>query len=143
MVDFTTLLSKSSDEVEKPEPIPAGSYDMIIVGFKSGESQQKKTPYVEIETKVIAPRDDVDMESYAKVRNPQDRTFKTQFYITEDSLFRLKDFLIKAGFETEGRTFLEMLNEIAGRTIIGIISHRLGNDGESVYPEVKKFLKAE
>lgn len=143
MVDFTSLLSKSASDVEKPEPIPAGAYDMAIVGFTTGESAQKKTPYVEIEHKIISPREDVDMEAYAKVKNPQDRSLKTQFYITEDSLFRLKDYLEKAGFETQGRQFLEMLNEIAGHQIVGIVTHRMSQDGESVFSELKKFLKAE
>lgn len=143
MVDFTELLNKKADDVEKPATTPAGSYLMTIVGFSTGESQNKKTPYVEIETKIIAPQDDVDMEEYAKVKNPQDRSFKTKFFITEDSLFRLKDFLAKAGFETEGKSFSEMLNEIAGHQIVGVVSHRLGQDGETVYPEINKFLKAE
>lgn len=143
MVDFTSLLDKKADDVEKPATVPTGSYDLTIVGFATGESANKKTPYVEIETKIIAPRDDVDMEEYAKVKNPQDRSFKTKFFLTEDSLFRLKDFLSKAGFEVEGKSFSEMLNEIAGHQVVGIVSHRLSQDGESTFAEINKFMKAE
>lgn len=143
MVDFTALLDRKADDIEKPATTPTGSYLMTIVGYTTGESQNKKTPYVETELKILAPQDDVDMEEYAKVKNPQERSFKVKHFITEDSLFRLKDFLAKAGFETEGKSFTEMLSEIAGHQIIGVVSHRLGQDGETVYPEINKFLKAE
>lgn len=143
MVDFTSLLNRKADECEKPVAIPQGSYAMRIVGYTTGESRQKKTPYVEMELKIIAPRDDVDAEEYAKVKNPQDRSFKVQFYITEESLYRLEEFLKKAGMETAGRSFVEILAEVAGAEIIGVVSHRMSDDGETVYAEVKRFLKAE
>lgn len=143
MVDFTALLNRKADECEKPVAVPQGSYIMSIVGYTTGESRQKKTPYVEIETKIVAPREDVDMDEYAKVKNPQERSFKTPFYITEDSLYRLEEFLSKAGLPTAGRSFTEILAEMAGAQIVGIVSHRMSDDGESVFPEVKRFLKAE
>lgn len=142
MVDFTSILSKTGADCEKPGVIPAGAYDMTVVGFATGESAKNKTPYVEIETKIVSPHEDVDMEEYAKVKNPQDRSFKTKFWLSEDALFRLKDFLIKLGFETENRTFLEMLNEMAGCSVVGIVTHSLGQDKETVYASVDKFMKA-
>lgn len=141
MVDFTNLLSKSADTVERPEPLPAGSYLTTITGYRTVESGQKKTPGVEFDLQITAPGDDVDAEAYAKVKNPQERVLKTQFWLTEDSLFRLKDFLEKAGFETAGRTFVDMLAEVAGHQIISLVSHRVSQDGESVFPEAKKFMK--
>lgn len=142
MVDFTSILSKTGADIEAPAVIPAGSYDMTVVGFATGESAKNKTPYVEIETKILAPRDDVDPAEFAKVKNPQERSFKTKFWLTEDSLFRLKDFLIKLGFETENRSLLEMLQEIAGCNVLGIVGHQLSDDKETVYAVLTKFMKA-
>lgn len=141
MVDFTNLLSKSADNVERPEPLPQGSYVTTITAYRTIESGQKKTPGVEFDLQIFAPGEDINMEEYAKVKNPQERVLKTQFWLTEDSMFRLKEFLEKAGFETAGRTFADMLAEVAGHQIIAIVSHRIGQDGESVFPEAKRFMK--
>jgi len=143
MVDFTKLLDKSADDIERPATLPQGSYLCTITSYKGVESGNKHTPGVEIEMQIVAPGEDVNAEDVAQVKNLQERKLKTQFWLTEDSMFRLKDFLEKAGFETAGRTFSEMLAEIAGHNVIAIVTHRMGQDGETVFPEARKFMKAE
>lgn len=44
MVDFTSILSKTGADIEAPAVIPAGSYDMTVVGFTTGESAKNKLP---------------------------------------------------------------------------------------------------
>lgn len=141
MVDFTSLLNKSMDDVEAPALLPEGSYVMTITGYRTGESQQKKTPYVEFDLKIQAANEDVNQEELAKVKNLQDKTLKTQFYLSEDSLFRLKDFLSKAGHDISGKSFAEVLSEIAGSQVVGIVSHRVNpNNTEQVFAECRKFV---
>lgn len=141
MTNFMHLLDKKVSETERPKPLPVGTYDTVITGYTTGTSQQKQTPYVEFALKVLSPRDDVDPEEWAQVKNPTEAKLKTQFYLTEDSMWRLQDFLAKAGFDTSSdMSYAEMLAECAGRNIIGIVSHRQSQDGESVFPEVRKFL---
>lgn len=143
MVDFTNLLEKKIDDVEAPVLLPQGTYLMTIAQYKTGESAQKKTPYVEFELKVVSPVEVEDQESLAKVKNLQDKTLKTQFYLSEDALFRLKDFLTKTGLPVEGRSFNEILSEIAGAQVVGIVSHRVNpNNTEQVFAEVRNFLSA-
>lgn len=141
MVDFTKLLDRRADEAQKPEPFPVGSYITTITGYRTVESGQKKTPGIEFDLQVLSPGEDVDMEAYAKVKDPQSKVIKTQFWLTEDSLYRLTEFLQKAGFETEGKSYSEMLSEVAGHQITSVISHRLGQDGETIFVEAKKFMK--
>ena len=143
MVDFTKLLDKSADDVERPATLPQGSYLCTITSYKMIESGQKHTPGVEIEMQIVAPGEDVPAEEVALVKNLNEKKLKTQLWLTEDSMFRLKDFLEKAGFETAGKTFSSMLAEVAGHQIIAIVTHRMGQDGETVFPEAKKFMKAE
>lgn len=142
MVDFTQLLARTADDVERPEPLPQGSYLTTITAYRTVESGQKKTPGVEFDLQIVAPNEDVDAEAYAKVKNPQERVLKTQFWLTEDSLWRLKDFLEKAGHDMSGRSFAEVLAEVAGSQIVSIVTHRISQDGESVFPEARKFMKA-
>lgn len=141
MVDFTSLLEKRLDEVEAPALLPQGSYIMTIAGYRTGESAKKKTPYVEFDLKISSAMDDVDQEELAKVKNLQDKTLKTQFYLNEDALFRLKDFCKKTGVPTEGKSFTEILSEIAGAQLIGIVNHRVNPENtDQVFAEVRSFL---
>lgn len=141
MVDFTSLLEKRLDDVEAPALLPQGSYVMTIAGYRTGESAKKKTPYVEFDLKISSAMDDVDQEELAKVKNLQDKTLKTQFYLNEDALFRLKDFCKKTGVPTEGKSFTEILSEIAGAQLIGIVNHRVNPENtDQVFAEVRSFL---
>jgi len=141
MVDFTSLLDKRADEVEAPALLPEGSYIMTITQYRTGESAQKKTPYVEFDLKINEALDDVDAEELAKVKNLTEKTLKTQFFLVEDALFRLKEFCVKAGLPVEGRSFSEILSEIAGSQIKGIVTHRVNpNNAEQVFAECRKFL---
>jgi hypothetical protein len=141
MVDFTSLLEKRLDDVEAPALLPQGSYIMTIAGYRTGESAKKKTPYVEFDLKISSAMDDVDQEELAKVKNLQDKTLKTQFYLNEDALFRLKDFCKKTGVPTEGKSFTEILSEIAGAQLIGIVNHRVNPENtDQVFAEVRSFL---
>lgn len=141
MVNFTSLLEKKLDDVEAPALLPQGSYVMTIAGYRTGESAKKKTPYVEFDLKISSAMDDVDQEELAKVKNLQDKTLKTQFYLNEDALFRLKDFCKKTGVPTEGKSFTEILSEIAGAQLIGIVNHRVNPENtDQVFAEVRSFL---
>ena len=141
MVDFTSLLEKRLDDVEAPALLPQGSYIMTVAGYRTGESAKKKTPYVEFDLKISSAMDDVDQEELAKVKNLQDKTLKTQFYLNEDALFRLKDFCKKTGVPTEGKSFTEILSEIAGAQLIGIVNHRVNPENtDQVFAEVRSFL---
>lgn len=141
MVDFTSLLEKRLDDVEAPALLPQGSYIMTIAGYRTGESAKKKTPYVEFDLKISSAMDNVDQEELAKVKNLQDKTLKTQFYLNEDALFRLKDFCKKTGVPTEGKSFTEILSEIAGAQLIGIVNHRVNPENtDQVFAEVRSFL---
>lgn len=141
MVDFTSLLEKKLDDVEAPALLPQGSYIMTVAGYRTGESAKKKTPYVEFDLKISSAMDDVDQEELAKVKNLQDKTLKTQFYLNEDALFRLKDFCKKTGVPTEGKSFTEILSEIAGAQLIGIVNHRVNPENtDQVFAEVRSFL---
>lgn len=141
MVDFTSLLEKKLDDVEAPALLPQGSYIMTVAGYRTGESAKKKTPYVEFDLKISSAMDDVDQEELAKVKNLQDKTLKTQFYLNEDALFRLKDFCKKTGVPTEGKSFTEILSEIAGAQLIGIVNHKVNPENtDQVFAEVRSFL---
>lgn len=124
-INFEALLSKPAVEVEPPARFPQGHYDLMVVGRTQGVSQKKQTPYLEFEFKVISPREDVDMEAYAKIKDPASKTIKTQFYITDESLDRLVKFCEACGVSREGKTVAQMVEETAGASVVGVLTEEL------------------
>ena len=66
------------------------------------------------------------------------KSFRSDFYFTPDSEWRLKDFIASLGIPTAGRTFGELIPECTGREVLLDISQRNSEDGTEVYNDVKK-----
>lgn len=136
--DFDALLSKNADDIERPVPVPQGSYVFTVLKHKFDNSTKKGTPYVEFECQATAPLDDVDEEElreYGDLGQKQPKLRNT-FYLTEDALFRLTDFLEHLGLDTAGRTLAELIPESAAGEFIGNVGHRMSEDGSATYAEL-------
>ena len=91
---FESILDTPATEVERPKPLPAGTYSCIVRGLPEyGESSQKKTPFVRFTLAVQAAGDDVDTDELQEIGGIADKTIRNTFYTTPDALFRLTDFL--------------------------------------------------
>lgn len=143
-VDFSAILSKPVNSVEPPASFPVGSYILTVLGYKFGSSSKQNTPYVEFEFGVQAPNEDVDAEEYAKIQNPAEKHLKSQFYLTDGSLFKLKDFLKCCGMDVESeRSIAELLPECVNTSVVGIIKKELANDGSGrEFTRLNSFLAA-
>ena len=141
-VDFSSILSKKASDVEAPASFPAGSYNLLVLGYQFGTSAKKQTPYVEFEFGVQAPGEDVDQEEYAKIKNPAEKHLKTQFYLSEEALFRLNDFLKSCGLDVDSeRTLGEILPEVVNTSVIGIIKKEMAQDGSGrEFTRLNSFL---
>lgn len=140
---FSSLLSTRGDTVEKPKPIPAGNYFLTIKGHELGQSKQKKTPFVKILFLINGPGDDVDqdqLEVFGGVQKLMTKPIDTDFYLTEDSLFRFKDFIEGPCAIAMGeRSFGEVLPELVGTQLLGQIGHEASQDGQQIYTKLKAF----
>lgn len=125
--NFSSLLQVQSDSVERPKPLPAGTYSAVITEHKFGESSGKGTPYVEFMLRFVAPEGDVSPEDFATMGG-QEALLKQKksysFYITADSLYRLNDFLRnQLKIESSGKTIEEMLLEVPGKEVKAVVAH--------------------
>lgn len=166
---FSSILDRSPKDVERPKTMPIGSYIWIIKGmYKQDKSTKKGTEYVEF---TIVPQGpvqndsgenlDVDPEQLDEALSRRDGTksaiqSKSQrftFYLTENAIFRLEDFLRHCGFEIpteqekknlseaeldELPTFKQMLAETPNRSFGGYVSHKPSDDGTQMYANVTK-----
>lgn len=123
MADLSHLLGTKAGDVKKPKPFPVGHYLWAVNGFAVVESSKKKTPGIEFEVKMLEPMDDVDQEELAEVKNANERKKRLTFWITEDSLWRLTDFLDVLGVNDPERTIEELIPETVGCQFIAAIQH--------------------
>lgn len=143
-VDFSAILNKKANEVEAPASFPVGSYDLVVLQYSTGVSSKQQTPFIEFEFGVQNPREDVDMDEYNKIKNPSEKHLKAQFYLTDGSLFRLKDFLKTCGLDVEcDRSLAEILPESIGCSVIGLLKKELSQDGTKEFTRLNSFISAE
>lgn len=75
-------------------PLTEGKWEMQFVKFQSGESSQRKTPFVQAIFKVTDP-EAVDTEGEPYKRN----FYADTFYLTSAAMWRLKNFAAEAEVE--------------------------------------------
>jgi hypothetical protein len=136
--NFGALLDKPSQEVERPKPLPVGTYTCIVQGLpRMDKSSKKQTEFVEFTLKPLAAGDDVDAEALEEIGGIGERTIRATYYVTEDALWRLKKFLVEdLGIEEEEKTLRQMIDEAPGQQVFAHIKHQASQDGTSVFAQL-------
>src|SRR5262245_41392778 len=115
---FGAILDKQSSEVDRPKPLPQGSYHCVVDGqYEEGKTTNKGTEYIAFSLKPISALDDVDEEELntsltsgdGSVRSLQDKRITATFYLTENALWRLKKFLVDDLQIPEGKKKIRQL----------------------------------
>lgn len=144
--DFRNLLATKPETVEKPQPLPPGTYFALIKAWEPTESSQKKTPGVKIQFQLVSPDADVDMDQLEQVGGQTavaKRKISTTFWLTEDSTFRLREFLeIACKLDISGRSFAELLPETVNQSVRLAVKHRV-TDKQEILLDVDQILAAD
>jgi hypothetical protein len=149
---FESILDTPADAVERPKPLPAGTYDAIVRGmYEEGQSSQKKTPFVRFTYAIQAAGEDVDEDELKELLTDKDgnaqplssKTIKDTYYTTPDSLFRLTDALENMGIDLNDKTIRIGLSETPNASVRILVGHRASEDGQQIFAEVKRTMKAE
>lgn len=142
--NFGSLLDTNADAIERPKPMPEGSYLWVVQGLpRYDKSSKKQTEFAEFTLKCVAAGDDVDAESLAAMGGIEDKTQRATFYLTEKSLYRLKEFLQHCGIEVEGRPLRESIEEAPNCQVGAYIRHEASDDGETIYANLGKTFLAD
>jgi hypothetical protein len=128
---FSSILDRPSSEIERPKPLPPGTYLFLVEGQpRFDKSTKKQTDFVEFTARILQPGNDVDPAAMAEVPGGTavGKTMKLTFYLTEDAVFRLinKDgtgFLNHLGIEV-GPPLGQLISEAPGRQFWGTVKHR-------------------
>jgi hypothetical protein len=142
---FGALLNTPPSETERPKPLPQGSYTAMVQGLpRMDKSAKKQTEFVEFTLKLLSANEDVDEEELAAMGGLADKTIKDTYYLTDNSLWRLKDFLINCGIDVDNaESYSVALEETPGKQIGVFIKHEASQDGTSVFARVGKTFVVE
>ena len=112
-VDFDSFLGVPVDSFERPQPIPLGTYTMVVQSYEIGESDVKKTPRVRFLLAPVAPGGDVDASALPP--GWQKRTLRHDFY-AGGGAWRIRKFLDDIKVNYAGRALQDVLPETVGMT---------------------------
>lgn len=152
--NFSDILDRTPSEIEKPKPLPVGTYATVLIGQpRQDKSAKKQTPFVEFMHKFMTPGEDVNADALKEaltmadgtVKKLNDITMRNTFYLTENSAWRLKDFLSDCGFDvdSEDESLREMIESTAGRQVNVYVKHTPSQDGKSTFAEIGSTAAAE
>lgn len=135
--NFESILDQQVDNVEKPKPLPVGSYTWILTGQpRFDKSTKKLTNFVEFQCQCQQALDDVDAAALADMGGCQGKTRRLTFYLTDDAVYRLDEFLFEhLGLEL-GTSRKQAVAQAAGRSFVGTIRHQASEDGTRVYDNI-------
>ena len=158
---FASILDRAPSEIEKPKPLPQGSYITSIVGQpRHDKSSQKQTPLVEFQHKIISAGDDVDADELEAYLTMPDKTkkklsdiiLKNVYYTTDNAAWRLKDFLkhcgLNMGDEETGEagdydSLRQAVEDTPGKQVGIYVKHTPFQDGTGVRAEVGRTFVVE
>lgn len=138
-VNFDEILNTSFDTIEKPLPLPTGTYEFVVVDFATGTSQNKGTPYIELQCQPLAPGPDVDQTNLDLAKLAK-RKLRFTFWMTEDAKFRFKDFLKARGIDTSGQTIKSILPQVKGITFKGAVTQAISEKTGDIFNNIDKVI---
>lgn len=146
---FGSILERAPTEVERPKPLPQGSYITTIVGQpRYDKSSKKQTEFVEFTHKFVSADDDVDADELKVYlgddKKLSDVTLKNTYYLTEGSVYRLDEFHEHCGIELDPKVSRRERNEQTPGAQIGVyIAHEPSQDGSTFFARINKTFVVE
>jgi hypothetical protein len=144
--NFGAILDTPSQEIERPKPLPQGTYTCVVNGLpRMDKSAKKGTEFVEFNLNILAAGEDVDEDALGEMGGIAGKSTRVTFYLTESSVWRLKKFLVDdLGIEEEDDLTLRgMISMAPGRQVLAHIKHTPSDDGTSVFANVASTAPVE
>lgn len=146
MANFQDILSKPAADIEPPKPLPVGTYLCLVDGLPEHKTMGKNnTDCFEFNLKFMQAGNDVDQQQLLetlKGKSLSDRSLKHRLFVTEDAVWRLKQFLVDhLLIEAGTRGLGEMIPEAMGRQVYVTLGHRASDDGQNIYMDIKGTAK--
>jgi hypothetical protein len=90
--------------------------------------------------KLLSAGEDIDPDAMDGI-DLSKKNKTSDFYITPDADYRLKEFIQSCGIDTQGRSFSELLEDMPGQEVMLTIAHRPNqNNPEEFYEDVRRVV---
>jgi len=143
--NFASILDEAPTEIERPKPLPVGTYLCVIQGQPTYDKSSKKgTPFVQFTLRPIGAEGDVDEQELEELGGFENKTLRATYYLTEDAAYRLDEFHEHCGVDiTSPASRRQRNDDIVNAEVRVLVGHRMSEDGSAVYAEIKRTLKAD
>ena len=142
MSDFEAILSRKVEDTTQPPVFPAGTYRLAAVGAKGKEGRNDNSDYVSFVYRPVEPMEDVDADRFAEI-DEEDfegaRLFSRIWLGDKRDEWNLRKHLEKHGIDMTGRTYDEVLKDIAGAEVMGYVTEDVAQDGETPINNIQSF----
>lgn len=138
-LDFSQFMTRAAGQSKKPPTLEPGDYPGVVKSYELGVSKAKNTPFVRFHIALtgwapnVEPIEGVDLSK---------RQMRTDFYLTDASLWRLDEFLrsmgIDLGSDSAPRTYEETVPEAHGRDVVAEVKHYVNNQSGELGNEIGK-----
>lgn len=143
--NFASILDEAPTEVNRPKPLPAGTYEFVVRGVPLyDKSSKKQTDYVQFNLVPIAAHDDVDEDDLKEMGGFEGKIVRATYYLTEDAAYRLDEFHQHCGIDLSNKSSRRARSEACVNcSVIGVIKHRASQDGSQVFAELARTASVE
>lgn len=138
--NFSDVLNKKLDTIEKPKPLPVGTYIGVINGAPEIKPRgQNNTLSAEFKIKILQADEDVDQDALQERGGIKEAELRHTLWLTEDAAWRAKQFVEFCGVDPDGITLGEALSQCMGCQLRLKIIHRPSQDGTELYANIDKI----
>lgn len=140
--NFGGILSMPAQDAERPPTLPRGYYVCSVRDFKDDKSSKQQTPFTRFNLEVLSvwekegvmQADEDEIEEFGDVKGA---VLPVDFYHTEKSIYRLKEFLEHCGVDlSDGKSFSQAIPETRNCQIVARVTHQTSQDGSATFARV-------
>lgn len=141
-MSYKDLLKARPADIIPPKPIPPGPFKVRIASHEFSTAGKKNTECVNFSLRLLEPGDEVDLDLLEAAKDDLAKAKPThRIFITEDSLWVLKDFLTNVLKIPEADSLEEMMPQTTGKEFIAIFTQQPSErDKERMVSFIEKVL---
>lgn len=147
-LDMKSLLQKPAGSAPKPQALPVGNYGGKITRYEYDNKNKNQTPYVRYSVIFHTWPDNVsedekvmvDGEGVAHPIDLTKRSLRKDFYLTDDALWRLDEFLKSMGLE--GGSYEELIPKAVGLDVVGEVQQYVNQSTSEIGNQLGRLLPA-
>lgn len=134
--DFREILDTNMDNIERPKPLPPGSWFAIIKEHSFDKTPKQDTPYVRFTFVNLQAGEGVSSEAVDEIDDLAERNLRKDYYLTANARYRVKEMLASLGIQTEGRSLGACIADSTGAKVILDVTNTTSKDGKEIYTNV-------